>query len=250
MRREFLGFLVLALSWPACWAEQIVIGDDGSVSGRFGLAASEAKAIALNFGLPPVSPVQRRHEQDVFRTEWISNGIRYTQTVLITALGAGNANAATTAAKLPVLLVNIEGENTNTSYTEASAELALSVDGNRRELELKDGLIWSVQGEARAALGALEIPESGIKLSRGDVLKFSGNMPPSLKGAMTIKIPLEHADEQQPGDRLRDLDFQEELRQALKPKPAGPGKEHWALTFAPHPHSKAANSALTGAAAR
>jgi len=68
--------------------------------------------------------------------------------------------------------------------------LTLEVQGKRQELQLDRGLVWRRQGTARWLVGALEIPESGVKLTQGDVLRFSGNMPPSLKGAMTLKVPL------------------------------------------------------------
>jgi hypothetical protein len=170
--------------------------------------------VVFRFGLPQVPEEKRWEEKGVLRTQWLTNGVRYTQTVLLTEASLPSAVASSNP--LPILLVNIEGDNTSGEYTEAAAELAVEIDGKPQSLLLQAGLVWRVAGETRSLLGALEIADSGIKEPRGDRLKFSGNMPPSLKGSMTLKIPRRPLAEQESPDWLTDLEFDAALRRVLR----------------------------------
>ncbi|HWI58490.1 MAG TPA: hypothetical protein VNZ22_14795, partial [Bacillota bacterium] len=172
---------------------------------------TKEQSLVFRFGLPRTPPAKLWREGEVLRGLWVTNGVRYTETVLLTPVnGNGRSNL--------VLLVNIQGENTNSEYAEAAAELVLETGRQQQELELKEGLLWRVEGGVRSLIGALEIPQSGVKVAQGKTLQFAGNMPPSEKGSMTLKIPLEPLESNQAAEWLSDLEFAAELRQAIKPR--------------------------------
>jgi len=201
--------------WCAASAggEDIVVRSDGSITGRFG----GSNEVSIRCGLPRVAAEKRWQEKQVLHTVWVTNGIRYQQTVLLTSLSRDPKSGA----RMLALLVNIAGENTNSTYAEATAELSIAIGGRSQKLELSGGFIWHITGEGRCLLGALEIPQSGVKLSSGERLLFSGNMPPSEKGSMTLKIPLERMGGQRESEELTDLVFAEELRRVLKSRADG-----------------------------
>jgi hypothetical protein len=199
------------LSGQNAGAQAIAVDQDGCVKGQFHCGKGPKQAVVFQFGLPTVPAETRSREHSVLRTLWVKNGVRYLQTVLV----ADGVSSATGQSR-PVLLVNIEGDNTNPEYTEAFAELVVETGGKRQLLELNGGFVWCVAGESRSLVGALEIPESGIKVARGEALKFYGSIPPSLKGAMTFKIPLEPLVGTEAADWLLDLEFEGALRRALR----------------------------------
>jgi hypothetical protein len=175
--------------------------------------------VQFHFGLPQTPPQQRWLEEEklpICHTRWESNGIRYTQTVLVTALGEGPLGTGFTSNS--VLLVHLEGENTRTEYTEARAAFAVMLDGKARRLELRDhSLIQRVSEEGRRVLvGALDIPAEGIRTKAGLALHFEGNIPPSLKGSMTVKIPLGTLAGEKSIGQLEDLEFDRELRRVIR----------------------------------
>jgi len=77
-------------------------------------------------------------------------------------------------------------------------------------------MVWSVEGGKRHWLGALEIPDSGVKTANGQVLRFHGNIPPALQGSMTLKVPLRQFNSAEAHESLRDIEFDAELKKALK----------------------------------
>ncbi len=73
-----------------------------------------------------------------------------------------------------------------------------------------------VRGGAMVWLAALDIPESGIRVAHGQALRFSGNIPPSLKGSMTVKVPVGRLSPGTQAIALADLDFEEAFRKLRK----------------------------------
>lgn len=237
------SLLVVAGVFPARGAERIIVGEDGSIAVWFRPGSSGPQRLAMDLGLPRLAALRRWRENQALLTEWLTNGVRYTHTALMLAPPSG-ADVPANRGRAPVLLVNIEGENTNSDYAEASASLAITLGGKPLELELKNGLLWRLEGETRILLGAIEIPDSGIQSPRGEALRFSGNMPPSIKGSMTLKIPLSPLTGEEESERLRDLDFAEALRHARKPaSAAGPNASPWLLVFAVEGNEAATNAA-------
>ena len=131
-------------------------------------------------------------ENGVLRGIWLTNGIQYTETILLCSLprDTTGTNAALLPPK-PVMLVNLAGQNANSEYTVATALIEVYFAGVLQELELKNDVIWRLEGNIRTVLGVLDIPESGVKVREGRTLRFEGNIPPTLNGSMTLKIPLE-----------------------------------------------------------
>jgi hypothetical protein len=165
------------------------------------------------FGLPEQPPTRQWREDDrwpICHTEHEKDGIRYTQTVLVTQLDAGSLLAGRDFAPKSVLLVHIAGENTATEYTEASAAFSLESGGRPLELILAHGLIYTATTN-RNALAAVEVPSTGIAGTNGPQLHFRGSMPPGTTGSMTIKIPLFPCPDDQDWETVRDLDFGAEL---------------------------------------
>ncbi len=191
--------------------EGIVVGGDGSLVVPL-RADSSNDVISIGCGLPRVAPEKKWRENDALHTVWVTNGIRYHQTVLVTSLLDGGKSGTSKT----VLLVNVAGENANAEYTEATAELSVEIGGRRQRLELAGGFVWCFCGTNRFVLGALEIPPTGVKQSSGEVLLFSGNMPPSKKGSLTMKIPLHQIERQSDLEALTDPVFAEEVQRAKK----------------------------------
>jgi len=148
----------------------------------------------------------------------VKDGRQYTQTVLTTPFAAGPNKGNPTAADRFVLVIQVEGVNTNADYTEATAELELETGRSTRPIELKGGLLrYGNPPEQERVLGAFEIPESGVKVSKGRKLRFQGNMPPSINGSMTLKLPLFKLDQVEgAAEALIDLLFEEEFARAVK----------------------------------
>ena len=80
---------------------------------------------------------------------------------------------------------------------------------------LTNRCVWRLVGGRRDLVGTLEIPDPGIKVSRGDKLKFSGNIPPSIKGSLGLAIPFSPLEESEL-ESLKDLELEKELRQAIR----------------------------------
>src|SRR5512138_2120086 len=108
----FLILTAIACSSQATWAaERIAIGDDGSVEAPSGFRNSGPGPMVLDFGLPKVTALRRWRDNGALRSEWMTNGIRYTQTMLVAAVQREVGGVQTDIPAVPVLLVNIEGEN-------------------------------------------------------------------------------------------------------------------------------------------
>ena len=225
MKRCYCSALfAVCLSLSPCWAQQpIRILESGDISVPFPSAIA-AEAALFRFGLPRCPPDKAWQQGAVLHTQWTTNGIRYTQAVFLADLSSGPTGEHPDRPFATVLLVNIEGENTTREYTEASAELALALAGRPQDLALKEGVLWRRTGVTKALVAALEVSDSGVKIDEGPVLQFSGNIPPSLKGAMTWKIPLAAANlEGVTPERLADIEFDREFRRARNQTNAPPG---------------------------
>jgi hypothetical protein len=224
-----LPLLVAASAFPASPTNTIAIYPDGSLTLPalpFGtgpgprppgnVRGEPPPLLRWHFGLPRVWPERRWLEDEsvpLFHTAWVSNGIRYTQKVLVTSLGATDLALAPAVAPETVVLVQINGLNTNSEYTLAQAAVSVELAGRPLDLHLREGLVFATgkAGPARL-LAALDIPGEGIAATNGLQLRFQGNMPPGTSGAMTVKIPLGPLADQKTISRLQDLDFEEEVR--------------------------------------
>ncbi len=165
------------------------------------------------FGLPRKAPDKRWMESDkipIAHSQWETNGQRYTQTVLITRLNPGELVVEGHQPPDAVVLVQIKGENLNNVYSEGTAEFAVQVEGNELHLGLYDGLVRATNSPL--PLAVVEIAAEGIATTNGFKLQFRGNVPPLHSGAMTIKIPLRKLDTTAEIDRLRELEFDEEVK--------------------------------------
>lgn len=187
-------------------SEPFTVSDDGSVR-----CTVAAKLLRFKFGFETMPAARVWFEGAALRREWNTNGIRYTQTLLITDLPASSGQNPR-----QVLLVNVRGENTNSEYAQAHADLAVEMDDKARELELKDSLVWCRLPEGRKVLAALEIPAPGVRETKGLVLHFQGNMPPSERGSFTLKVPLQEIQPTEAAERLAEIDFVEASAKAVK----------------------------------
>ncbi len=211
--RGLAGLLCVLASWAqaAHTQDAFTIGDDGSVR----CVRTQGATLVFRFGFATNTAAKVWHDGAALRRQWTISGIRYTQTVLRRDLPPRERLGEQLPRPGEVILINIQGENTNTEYTEARADLAVETGAKRSELELADGLVWEVQGATRRMLAALESPEPGVKTKRGEQLRFQGNMPPSEKGSMTLKVPLTELRDQDL-ESLSEIDFVESLAKALK----------------------------------
>lgn len=218
------GFVAVVLRLNTFAAEDfptnvaVVVHADGSVVAVSGIVTQstkkKARRVRFDFGLPRKAPERRWLEDDtlpICHTLWEKDGIRYTQTVLVTRFGAGDLPASGEPAADSVLMVQVVGENFTNDYTEATAELTVEVEGKALNLELRNDLIFSMETNASVFLVAIDVPASGIASTNGQQLRFQGNMPPGNTGAMTIKWPFTPPKGEPEIDRLRDLQFSEEL---------------------------------------
>lgn len=205
-------FLAAASEGP----QTILVHPNGVV--EFGMpgVGGKVQQVRVEFGLPSTPAFGRAREGAVRRSQWETNGIRYTQTVLWKDTPT---NAPVEAS--PVLLIEIEGLNTATEYREATASLSLQINGRSLELELRAGAVYDATRPDSAPLAVLEIPESGIKAARGKTLHFCGFMPPSINGSMTLKWPLGTLAKGSL-EWLHDLELQQALREAARRPQAEP----------------------------
>jgi hypothetical protein len=197
----------------------ITVHADGSitrvVSGGDASSAGRPRTIRYQFGLPAKPPVQRWLEQGslpICHSRWEQDGIRYTQSVLLTRLADGALEPGGMPAADSVLLVQLVGENTASEYTEAKAALGITRGEQILRLELNENLVQEVGAGGKTFLGAIEIPAGGVAAAEGWQLRFHGSMPPGTSGAMTFKYPLTELSGEKALDPLRFMDFTEELR--------------------------------------
>jgi hypothetical protein len=186
-----------------------VVRDDEAVS------AGRPRTIRYQFGLPAKPPAQRWLEQDalpICHSRWEQDGIRYTQSVLLTRLAGGDLEPRGITAADSVLLVQLVGENTASEYTEAKASLGITRGEQILRLELNENRVHEVGAVGKTFLGAIEIPSGGVAVTEGLQLRFHGNMPPGTSGAMTFIFPLTELNGENVLDSLRFMDFTEELR--------------------------------------
>lgn len=179
-------------------------------------------ATVLAFGLPRRPPVQRWLEDDappICHTTWEKDGIRYTETVLVTGRTPGDWATTSLPAAEAVVMVRISGENFTNNYAEASAEFSVKRAGRALNLELRNDLVFSISGVPNSLVAVLEIPASGIVTTNGSRLEFQANMPPGNTGAMVVKLPLRPPQSDGEIEPLRDLQFDQELQRV---------KRHWA----------------------
>jgi hypothetical protein len=183
-------------------------------------AAGASQSIRFDFGLPTPPPKESGWldpRLPVCRICWESGGIRYTQTVLLTRLEpAASLDPSGGPAADSVLLVQVTGENLGSYYTDASAAFAVVVGGRTVALELREGLVYALLGPQRALIAAVDIPAAGVSDAAGQRLQFKGHMPPAASGAMIVKIPAAPLEGEGALNRLRDLDFAEELHRVRR----------------------------------
>jgi hypothetical protein len=186
--------------------------------------------VRFDFGLPALPPAERLQDdgKPILHTIWETGGVRYTQKVLVTQLGAANPAAYTNDA---VLLVQITGHNLAGEYTNAAASLTVWAGDRPLELELRGGLVYAVGIREPRLLGVLDVPGEGIAATNGTRLKFQGHMPPGTTGAMTLKLPARPLSGETEINRLRDLEFDEEAQRVKKfwglPDPRLPAPVAW-----------------------
>jgi hypothetical protein len=228
-----IGSLILAgwlgLTAPAVAAETnapaptdiILVQADGSVDGAAPVAnprpdgRGPGRRARYDFGLPRQSPTRRWLEEDnlpICHTRWEKDGIRYTQSVLLTRLQEGDPTPAGKAAPDAVLMVRLMGECLASEYTEATAAFGVEWAGQPLNLELRDGLACRLGGATPTVVASVEISGTGIATTNGTQLRFRGHMPPGTSGWMTIKIPVCRLEGDQALNQLRDLEFDEESR--------------------------------------
>jgi hypothetical protein len=209
---------------PAMPSALITVRSNGVVvygeANRSGLASAKPRILWQHeFGLPSGPPEQQSYEKDsipICNSRWCKDGIRYTQIVLVTRLGDGDPwSDGETLAGL-VLLVQLVGENTASEYTEARAGLSLKRDQQELNLELREGQVHEAGKSSSPLLALVDIPAGGVGVADGTRLQFQGNMPPGTSGAMTIKIPLADLNGEAELNRLRFLDFTEEMLRVRK----------------------------------
>jgi hypothetical protein len=205
----------------------VLIHSDGSISCHVACAfiesATKPKMVTFHFGLPAIPYEKRWQEADdkpIFYSSWLDNGIRYIQTVF-TTISQTNNPIQNPAQQTPnLLIVNIMGQSITNQYAEASAALKITFGPtNTQHLVLKDCVVNLKSDTELRPFAFLEVPAEGIAESKGYQLQFFGNMPPSISGSMTLKMPLTGNLTTTDWEALRDKDFSEELEKV---------KRHWA----------------------
>jgi hypothetical protein len=203
----------------------ILVQSDGSITVNPAMSAFQPAAVGqrepirYDFGLPRQPPALRALAEGssaVLQTGWTRHGIRYTQTVLLTRLAAGDLLPGGTVPADAVLLVQIKGENTASEYAEASAQFAVAVGTRSLPLELREGSVWVAETNQLAPLAVVDVSPSGVTGTNGTALQFRGFMPPATSGTMTFKIPSAKLTGSDALDRLRDLAFEDELRRVQR----------------------------------
>lgn len=201
-----------------------VIHPDGSIVAwmEVGSASSTGRRsgpVRLAFGMPRRPPERRWRENDtlpICHTEWEQTGIRYTQTVLLTRLAKGELPTLDKPAGDSVLLVQLRGDSVTNVYTEATAALSARRDEQSLRLEFRDGLVCLAGTNPAGLLALLDVSSSGIAATNGLELRFQGNMPPGTSGTMTLKFPVAQLKGEPDLERLRDLEFDEELQRVKR----------------------------------
>ena len=227
--RAFLVALILpqlVMTRIACGADishaesPIEARPDGSIVTRIKALSSTVQGterheeMVFEFGLPAVRP-SRQWQEDahvpVCQSQWHKDGIRYTEKVLLTRLAPGGLLLDGQPPSDSVLLLQITGENLTNEYTEATAAFSLKVGSKPLDLELRGDLVYVILKGLAVPLGSIDVSPSGVLCTNGPQLRFRGHMPPGSSGAMTIKIPFSKVQEEADFNRVRDLEFEDEL---------------------------------------
>lgn len=171
--------------------------------------------LVYDFDLPK-SPLRKRWLEEeslpIVHAEWERDGVRYTQSALVTRLDAGGLGYPDMQADdTAVLMVRIAGRNLDQEYRDAFVVLSLKADGRTVPLTMTDGLVYAQLPEGQVLRAAVECQTDGHPYDDGKRLRFFGNMPPGTDGAMILKIPFITLDQPAELESLRDLDWDEEL---------------------------------------
>jgi hypothetical protein len=221
---------------------RFVVNVDGTVSRVAGASGSSAEPESARhfdfaFGLPAGGPIRRWVEDDclpIMNSEWELDGIRYTQTVLLTSLSPEDPRTQSpeTNAKA-VLMVRIVGKNIAQEYRLARAVLSVVAADRPVPVVLRDGWLLAEPDNASGAvpattgarvgevngeslLAAVEVQGAAQGTQENGKVHLAGNMPPGTDGFMVLRIPMVppvHADDL---ERLRNLEFDAELRRAKR----------------------------------
>jgi hypothetical protein len=200
---------------------------------------SKPRSVRYRFGLPANPPQRRSLEADevpVYQTSWDQDGIHYVQKVLLTCLGMNDPALANMTNLDAVLLIQLYGENKAADYTTAQAEFVMERDSLPARLELREGRVYAMDVNPPALVALVDVPVTGIGTTNGTRLQFQGHMPPGTTGTMTIKIPVAQPVGREALERLRDLEFDEEVQRLKRAWRSHSGKPRVpSITWADRP---------------
>jgi len=191
------GFLTIAAGLDGTAAEAssskglVVVHADGSVATQSEIVAAGAakrrlQMVRYDFGLPHHAPVRQWLEDDtlpICHTRWEQDGIRYTQTVLVTRLEAAELLPAGKTAADAVLMVQLFGENFTNAYAEAKADLSVLIGGRKKHLELQDGLACLTEPDATGLVAVIDCPQPVSSAPTDCSSGFTGTCLPAIREA-------------------------------------------------------------------
>ena len=174
--------------------------------------------LRYRFGLPEGTPAKRWIEEQslpIIHAQWERNGIRYTQTAFATRLDPGSLGPPDMQADdTTVLMVKMVAENTRAQSAPAALTLSLEADGRPLELTTRDGLVFAKLSSGAVMRCALETPpEATVAMEAGKIV-CEGEMPADERAEVFVKIPFITLDQPAELERLRNLNFEDELRRA------------------------------------
>ena len=170
--------------------------------------------LSYSFGFS-AKPAKRWIEEEslpIVHTQWLREGIRYTETAFATRLEPGSLGFPEMHADdTTVLMVRVAAENLGNQDLPAAVSLGLTVDGKKSELRERDGLIYAKVGAEDLLRGAGEVRTEAQHGTAEGRLVWSGELPAGETADLVLKIPFITID--QPGEieRLRRLDFDGEF---------------------------------------
>jgi len=174
----------------------------------------EGNRLEYGFGLPETP--DERWIQDgclpIVHARWERGGVRVTQTALATRLDKGGLGYPDMKADdTVVLMVRLVVENRAGEAAAFDQSLSIEADGRPLELAMREGMAAArIRGPERPRCMVQWTPGADAAVEKGR-LRWRPALPAQGRAEMVVKIPFITLDQPAEIQRLRELDFADEL---------------------------------------
>ncbi len=170
--------------------------------------------ITYSFGFPAVEPTERYREDGylpIIHATWKDDGVEYSQTALVTLLGANILSGRRMQGDDPtILLSRVTLTNSGSAPKEVSLTLGARSDVEEKLVE-KGGFIFASDGESYRMRYYIDTRGKGLFTSKEDTLLYTVNLGGNESHTLYVKIPFITLDRESEYALVRNIDYDGEL---------------------------------------